>query len=127
MVVGIDPSEDMAVINQKFVNESEKSSIEAQKWVMAALKDEIQSRPTPGFSPSHMLSSTKRRGLTASPFLKLTVWIERREKLIVKYKEYWRLMILHDYLDGVAKEKFVGYESNYPGPMNHLKKFYADP
>ena len=138
VVAGIDPSEDMTVINQKFAAETEKSFVDAKKWFLTALKDDVQSSPTltPDPSPSHMLSSTKKEpvklpkfegALSASPFLKFPVWIERWEKLIVKYEEDWRPTILLDYLDDVAKEKFVGYESNYPEAIKRLKKFYADP
>ena len=63
----------------------------------------------------------------SSPFLKFPVWIERWEKLIDQYDEVWRPSILLDHLDDAAREKFVGYESNYAEAMNRLKKFYGDP
>ena len=132
-VAGIDPSQDMTLINEKFTEETEKSFLDAKKWFMAALKDAVDNK---GSVASSILSSTKKEpvklptfegAVKSSPFLKFPVWIERWEKLISQYDEVWRPSILLDHLDDAAREKFVGYESNYLEAMKRLKRFYGDP
>ena len=102
---------------------------------MAALKD-TDDNAVSASSSTTMTSSTKKEpvrlpsfegALKSSPFLKFPVWIERWEKLINQYDEVWRPSILLDHLDDAAREKFVGYESNYTEAMKRLRKFYGDP
>ena len=132
-VTGIDPSQDMSQINRKFADEVEKSFCNVKRWFMAELKDSADGAINTS-SIAH--SSTKKEpvklpkfegAVKSSPFLKFPVWIERWEKLISQYDEVWRSSILLDHLDDAAREKFVGYESNYPEAMKRLKKFYGDP
>ena len=129
-VAGIDPSQDMTEINDKFTSETEKAFLEAKKWFMTALKDAVDK------TVSSCSTSTKKEpvklptfegAVKSTPFLKFPVWIERWEKLIVQYDEVWRSSILLDHLDDAACEKFVGYENNYNEAMERLKKFYGDP
>ena len=134
-VAGIDPSGEMSEINRKFATETERSFCDAKKWFMAAFKDAEDHCVSNSVSRTTN-SSTKKEpvklpmfegAVKSSPFLKFPVWIERWEKLIDQYDEVWRPSILLDHLDDAAREKFVGYESNYAEAMNRLKKFYGDP
>ena len=125
----------MSQINEKFSGEVEPTFLDAKKWFMAALKDTVDYTVSASSSTS-TTSSTKKEpvrlpsfegALKSSPFLKFPVWIERWEKLINQYDEVWRPSILLDHLDDAAREKFVGYESNYTEAMKRLRKFYGDP
>ena len=97
-VAGIDPSQDISQINEKFSGEVEPTFLDAKKWFMAALKDTVDYTGSASSSTS-TTSSTKKEpvklpsfegALKSSPFLKFPVWIERWEKLINQYDEVWR-------------------------------------
>ena len=133
-VARTDPSQDMTDINKNFTESAEKQFLAAKKWFMESLKDVVCDSSSSDKPSSD--SSTKKEPVKlpkfegdakCSPFLKFPVWFERWEKLIQQYDEVWRPSILLDHLDDAAREKFVGYESDYPEAMERLKKFYGDP
>ena len=47
--------------------------------------------------------------------------------MIEDYEEKWRSGLLFSHLDDTARQKFIGYETNYDEAMNRLNQFYGDP
>ena len=62
-----------------------------------------------------------------SPYLKFPVWKKQWEIIISEYDEKWRSGLLWDHLDDVAREKYVGWETDYKEAMKRLERCYADP
>ena len=134
MVRGIDPSMDMNDVDKKF-EEAEGSFMNIKKWLMTQLKDSPQVE-TVVRSSSGSDSSTRKEPVKlpmfqgdekASPFLKYPTWKERWETLIGEYDVQWHATILLDHLDDAAKNKFIGYDSNYKEAMKRLDSYYGDP
>ena len=129
-VAGIDPSQDLTVIQNEFKEEVEKPFFAAKKWVMNQMKDD-----TAPVSLSTNDSSTRRELVKLpffkgddkeNPFLNYPVWRKQWDILITDYPERYRSTLLYDHMDKFAQTKFIGFESDYNKTLQCLKDFYGD-
>ena len=131
-VTGMDPTQAVDAIKQKFVDEAEKVFLENKKWMITELKDDKADLT----SSTTNASTTRKEPIKLpvfqgdekmSPFFQYPTWKDRWETLIGEYPAAYHGTILLDHLDAAAKSKFVGHETNYKVAMERLDSFYGDP
>ena len=136
---GIDPTKAQVITDLKktFLDEADAPFLLTQKDILS----QLQTSNTSGGnvqSTSSMTStsSTKKEAMklphfngdeTMNPYKEYPIWKNRWNTLIVEYEERFRHTFLMDHLDSYAKEKIVGYESDYEGAMKKLDSFYGNP
>ena len=135
----IDPSQDLAELQQTFVDSVEKPFSANRKWLLSSLKNSTL-KSLDSSSSSRSSSSgpnTKKEAVTLpsfkgdlksspSPYLTYPVWRKRWDSLITEYEEKYHANFLLDRLDDSARLKIVGYEEDYVGAMKQLAMFYGD-
>ena len=136
-VTGIDHRQDVTELSDKFIADAETVYTDLQTWIFAEMKDVAPSTGGAASSSGDTSSvSTKKEAVQLpnfegdekkSPFLNFPTWIEQWETLIAEYdKKFWSTLLLK-HLDDSARNKFVGFETNYTEAMKRLKNFYGDP
>ena len=133
-LAALDHTQDLADINQRFIDDAETHYIALQKWVLSELKD---APVKPAASESTTSSSTTKKEPVClprfkgeekdDPYLQYPIWRAQWDKIIVTYEEPWRTSMLTTHIDKAAQEQIVGYENNYEEAMKCLDSFYADP
>ena len=132
-VAGMDHTQDVTEINNKFVNDAEKIFVDMQKWMLSELRN---SPSIIGGTATVSDRSTRKESVRLpsfkgdekeSPFLKFPIWKKQWEVVIVEYEEKWRAGLLWDHVDEAARGKFVGYETDYREALKRLDSFYGDP
>ena len=134
-LVGIDPSFDVAAVNDTFQQEAEKTFVDTQKEVLLALKDVPLT--SGGATISSSSNSTVRKepimlpsfegDESKSPFLKFPIWKKQWEVIITDYDPNYRDIMLCKHLDEAALARIVGYETDYKESFKRLEQYYGDP
>ena len=128
-----DPSKDLSGFEDKFIADVESPFVASQKWFMAELKESSTSIASSGLSRD---LSTKKESVRlpsfkgdekCSPFLRYSVWRKQWDALVFEYDEKWRAGLLWDHLDDMARNKFVGWETDYVQAISKLDLYYGDP
>ena len=64
---------------------------------------------------------------TMNPYLQFPIWKNHWDTLIEDHDEKFHASFLLNHLDSAAKEKVVGFESDYAGAMKKLEGYYGNP
>ena len=137
-VAGIDGSQDMSDLNEKFAQDAETPYLECQKWMLGQFKAaaEAAAATSTVVSPPDASCKTKREavqlpsfkgGDKESPFLEFPTWLSQWNNLIVDYEEKVRARLLYEHVDAAARDKFCGFDRNYEEAMKRLEDFYGNP
>ena len=132
-LAGVDLDQDIADVQQKFVDDAEKVYLDFHAAVVKDLKDPS---PTSG-GKSTSDTSTKKEAVklprfvgdeksSPSPFLTFPVWLKQWKSMIVDYSEKYHDRMLCDHIDSHARSKFVGFDNDYKEALDRLEKYYGD-
>ena len=132
-VAGIDSSQDVSDVNERFAEDAEAPYLESQKWMLCELKTEAV---TSFEASADGICKTKREAVQLpsfkgserdSPFLEFPTWLSQWNNLIVDYEEKVRARLLYEHVDVAAREKFCGFDRNYDEAMKRLEYYYGNP
>ena len=136
---GIDPSKNEVItdLKERFLEEADGPFLVTQKDILTQLQtSETSGGETQPAAGSSITSSTKKETMklpnfngdeTMNPYKEYPIWKKRWNTLIAEYEERFRHTYLMDHLDSDAKEKIVGFESDYEGAMKKLESYYGNP